>query len=137
MPTKKEKPHNDGKWTPSRFSSFVKSALRQASQRWPPKHAALAAARVERGKYQCAICKRIGPKTLPPKPGNKRRRNNATVDHISPVVPITGFTSWDDIINRMFCEVDGFQVLCADCHDQKTAEEREQRKEHKDANKES
>lgn len=64
--------------------------------------------------------------SLPPKPGNKRRINNAVVDHIVPVIsPATGFRSWDIVIERMFCELDGFQVLCHECHKKKTADERE------------
>ena len=46
------------------------------------------------------------------------------VDHIDPVVPLAGFDSWDNVIERMFCEVDGLQLLCDDCHKTKTTEER-------------
>ena len=43
------------------------------------------------------------------------------MDHIDPVVnPETGFTTFDDYIERMFCGVAGFQVLCKSCHDAKT-----------------
>lgn len=93
--------------------------------RWPPKNEAKKAARVGRGKYRCAECGGVGPATLPPEKGRKRRRNNAAVDHINPVIdPAVGFVSWDDFIARMFCEKGGFQVLCWECHTKKTAEER-------------
>jgi len=64
---------------------------------------------VSRGKYQCAECKELfGPKEV-------------ILDHIEPVVdPKTGFTTWDDFINRLFCPVEGFQVLCHTCSDSKT-----------------
>jgi hypothetical protein len=56
--------------------------------------------------------------------GTKRVRNVA-VDHINPVVcPVAGFTSWDELIDRMFVEADGFQVLCTECHKKKTGDER-------------
>lgn len=89
-------------------------------------------ARVERGIYWCAGHKRKRHKvkaSLPPKPGNKRRINNAVVDHIQPVIdPKKGFVSWDDVIARMFCEKEDFQILCHECHSNKTKEEKEIRK---------
>lgn len=118
--------HNYGKWTAARFHSFIKSALRSASQRWPPKNIVKGKARVRRGFYLCNECKQEVPATLPPKPGNKRRINNAVVDHIDPIVdPKEGFETWDKVVERMFCEEDGLQVLCHECHTIKTKEERE------------
>jgi len=116
---------NGGTWTEGRFSSFIKSALRTAHAKWGPKHTAKKAAWVSHGKYRCAQCNTVGPATLPPLPGRKRRRNNAAVDHIDPVVnPEVGFTTWDEYIRRMFCEVSNYQILCWVCHTKKTEEER-------------
>lgn len=50
------------------------------------------------------------------------------VDHIEPMVPVTGFVSWDDTIGNLFCSADNLQVLCKPCHDVKSAHEREERK---------
>lgn len=123
---------NGGRWTEARFHSFIKGGLRAISNRWPPKYEVLKEARVKRGFYKCAGYKRrshIVPASLPPKKGNKRRIKNAIVDHISPVIDtIKGFVSWDETISRLFCEADGLQVLCHECHVRKTADEREQRK---------
>lgn len=122
------KPHNGGQWTAARMQSFIKGALRAASNRWGPKYSVKKNARVERGVYRCAGYNRPShkvPASLPPKKGNKRRINNAVVDHIHPVIdPAVGFVSWDDVIKRMFCEEDGLQVLCHECHSKKTADER-------------
>ena len=132
MKTKTPKTRNGAQWTEARFHSFIKGALRNASTRWGPKNQAKKNARVSRGVYLCAGYDRDPhevPASLPPKPGNKRRINNAAVDHIHPVVdPETGFVSWDEVISRMFCEVEGFQILCHDCHTAKTKDERLQRK---------
>lgn len=50
------------------------------------------------------------------------------VDHIKPVVdPNTGFTSWDDFIERLYCEKENLQVLCTTCHDRKTLKEKKLR----------
>ena len=120
--------HNDGQWTEARYHSFIKGALRAASGRWPPKWAVKRAACVERGVYLCAGYKRRAHKvkaSLPPAPGRKRRINNTQIDHINPVIdPRVGFLNWDTVIKRLFCEADGLQVLCHECHKQKTKDER-------------
>jgi hypothetical protein len=55
------------------------------------------------------------------------------VDHIDPVVSVEhGFEGWNVYIERMFCEADGYQVLCKTCHSIKTANERKARKENRD-----
>ena len=118
--------YNGGDWTVARFNSFVKSALRSASQRWPPKYQCLNAAKV--GKkinwktnriaehYKCNSC------------GKEFPLKEVQVDHIHPVVPVTGFTSWDEVINNMFCEQEELQVLCTECHNTKSLRERQERK---------
>ncbi len=122
----KREVYNGGEWTKARYDSFVKGLLRQGSSRWGPKNRVKSEARVRRGFYLCNGCKQVVPATLPPEEGKVRRVNNAVVDHIDPVVdPAKGFTTWDDVINRMFCEQDNLQVLCHSCHKIKTAEERE------------
>lgn len=117
--------YNNGEWTDARFRSFIMSALRSASSKWGPKHKVKKEARTKRGFYKCAGCSQEVPSTLPPLPGNKRRINNAVVDHIKPVIdPKKGFTSWDEVVRRMFCEADGLQLLCEECHTKKTNEEK-------------
>jgi len=101
------------------FKSWLISTLRRASYRWPPRTEAFKAARVERGLYKCEMCTGIFPK------------KEIKLDHIQPVVPVTGFTTWDDFINRLFCEASGYQVICETCHSSKTAIERELRKKYR------
>lgn len=129
--SKKERPHNAGEWTAARYRAFITSALRQGSQRWPPKHKALKRAWRSRGQYECESCGTVGPKTLPPESGKKRRRNNAVVDHIEPIVPVTGFTTWDDFIKRLYCEAEDLQILCYKCNKHKCSEENELRRYHR------
>lgn len=110
-----------GMWTEARRNTFIKGLLRGGGRKWGPKGTALKESRLRRGFYHCAGCEQAVPATLPPKPGNKRRIKNALVDHIHPVVdPCIGFTTWDETIERMFCEIDNLQVLCHDCHQIKT-----------------
>lgn len=119
---------NDGEWTAARMHSFVKGALRAASMKWPPKYKAKTAARVARGVY---ICKGYGrewhevPASIIV---NGHRKDNVFVDHIYPVVdPKEGFTTWDNLIARLFCNSDGLQILCNECHKRKTDDEKKER----------
>ena len=126
MGTKPVKPHNGGEWTVARYNSFVKSALRSASQRWPPKYKTLNNACVgvktnpKSGRlakhYTCSCCKQDFP------------AKDVEVNHIIPVVPITGFDSWDGVISRMFCEADKLEVVCKPCHKGITKQENTERK---------
>lgn len=120
--TKGEKTRADGEWTEARFTSFVKSQLRNGSQKWPPKHKVMQAAKVSRGVYKCAGCGQHVPYTI--KDGDGRRRNIA-IDHIEPIVdPAIGFTTWDEFINNLYCDSSNLQLLCDECHTKKSAEER-------------
>jgi len=117
---------NGGKWSDARYRTFITSLLRAGSRKWPPKYETLQEAFVESKvntktkrvskHYKCASCK----KTYPGKEVN--------VDHIAPVVsPTDGFTSWDEYIERLYCEKENLQVLCSGCHDKKSLKEKTQR----------
>jgi hypothetical protein len=112
----------NGQWTEARYNSFIKSLLRQGTRRWAPIGEAQKEARVSRGLYKCAHCQEEVPNTT--RDGRKRVQN-IFVDHIEPIIdPNTGFTTWDDCIERMFCEKVNLQLLCRACHDIKSNEER-------------
>jgi len=107
-------------WTTAKFFGFLRSALRSASNRWPPKYECLnRATRPYKGsdkrrkkERQCAICKKWWPTT------------QTSADHI---VPCGSLQSFDDLVpwvTRCFVGVDGFQCLCDGCHAKKTQEER-------------
>ena len=67
--------------------------------------------------YRCAVCT------------EQFVAADVQVDHIEPAVdPIKGWQGFDVFIDRMFCEKEGFQVLCKPCHKTKTTEERKARK---------
>lgn len=118
-----EKNRNGGQWTEARYQSFIKSALRRASTRWGPVYQARKDAEVGKrinkstGRmamhFECACCSEAFP------------AKQVAVDHIDPIIdPAVGFTNWDETIERMFCEAEGLQVLCKECHDAKTKAER-------------
>lgn len=102
--------------------------LRAGSRRWPPKYTTLAEAKTEKkinhktGRlaqmYLCATC------------CEEWSAKDVQVDHIDPIIPHTGFTTWDMYIERLFCDKDNMQVLCLTCHKLKTLEEKELRKQY-------
>lgn len=120
-----KKTRNNGRWTESQFNSFIKGLLRRGSIRWGVRADVLNKAK--RGKkvnkktkriamhYECNICHKLFP------------LSNMDVDHIIPIIK-DEFTSWDDVINKMYCEEDNLQVICKDCHKEKTKSETEKRK---------
>jgi hypothetical protein len=112
-----------GVWTEARYRSFIKGNLRRASMKWAPISQCLKDARIRRGWYMCAECKEEIPASIII---NRKRAKNAIVDHIDPIVdPATGFTTWDDCIERMFCEGDNLQCVCYACHQIKCQEEKD------------
>ena len=73
-----------------------------------------------RNQYVCALCQRVA--------GNK----DTHMDHVVPVVdPVRGFVDWNQFIDRLFVEVDGYRCLCSECHADVTAKQRAIRKAHK------
>ncbi len=119
-----DRPFNGGTWTTARMASFIKSALRGAH--WPQKYTAIRRAFVREGinpktgrkckLHLCSHCRQTFP------------QGGVQADHIVPVVGPEGFVSWDVYIQRLYCEADGFQVLCKECHAKVTKEEQEERR---------
>lgn len=110
---KKKKDYNAIESDPAQFEkfkyNFVMQALRRATYRWPFHHLAMKRQNRDYALYECENCHQcFGPKQI-----NK--------DHIEPVIPVTGFKSWDEVINRMFVKSSQIQILCeAVCHPIKT-----------------
>lgn len=113
----------NGRWTQAQFNSFIKNNLRSASRKWAPIQDCKKEAHVGRGEYLCAGCKQVVPPTIYDEDKRKRVKN-IHVDHIKPIIdPAVGFVSWDETIERMFCDSDNLQLLCNDCHKAKSQEE--------------
>lgn len=96
---------------------WLKQKLRRISYQYPARKEAITKARIGRGLYKCAKCEGIF------------KHGEFNLDHINPVDdPHTGFTTWDNYVSRLFVDVDGWQILCTQCHNTKTAYEQEIRK---------
>lgn len=97
--------------------NWIMASLRRMSYRYLPRNLAQKNARKDRGLYECASCKSLF------------KAKEFAIDHIEPVIPlqegfpmhpITGGPDWTIVIDRLFCDVKGFQILCIPCHDIKT-----------------
>lgn len=105
-------------WTEARVRSFIRSALRAAYAKWPPRFEALKQARRaykgtdkrRKYEYQCACCK------------GWFKGTEVQVDHIEGAG--STLEGWDSFIERLFCGVEGLQILCKSCHNTKTQEEK-------------
>lgn len=111
------------------FKEWVIWQLRRLSYRWPARSEAFRLAAASRQDYEtytrgaapkrvrnfywCALCEGVFT------------RKQVSADHIDPVIdPKKGFIDFDVYIRRLFCGPEGFQIICASCHDAKTAKER-------------
>lgn len=121
------KSRNSGQWTEARYRSFVISAIRKAQ--WPVKYAALRNAEV--GKQVNKATGRIAMHYLCSKCSGEFPAKEVQIDHINPVIPVTGIDNYDAVILRAYCEISGFQVLCKPDHRVKTMEENAARRQFK------
>ena len=106
-------------WTEARYWGFIRSALRQASRRWPPiARQALGAVRRpysglnprQRWEYPCATC------------GGWYPAKEVQVDHVEPCGTLTAYADLPGFVERLFCEADRLRVVCRECHKKITAE---------------
>lgn len=109
-------------WSTARFFGFIRSALRSAYNKWPPKYNVLNAAKRayegpdkrQKWEYQCAECSQWF------------KGKEVSVDHITPAGSLRSFDDLPGFCERLFCGTDGLQVLCTTCHSAKTQKEREE-----------
>jgi 5-methylcytosine-specific restriction endonuclease McrA len=101
-------------WTTSRFWSFVRSTLRRAWSRWPPKYQVLnKAKRTVEGQrhkyeYQCSECK------------HWFKAKEVEVDHIVPVGSLKDYSDLPAFVERLFVAEDSLRCICKPCHRKKT-----------------
>jgi 5-methylcytosine-specific restriction endonuclease McrA len=114
------KTRNSGTLSESGFWSFIRSALRQKSRWWKPiseckqkvKRPYKGPNKRQKFEYQCNECKQWHPE------------KNINVDHIIPAGTLKCANDLPGFVERLFCEIDNLQVLCANCHDKKTKDEK-------------
>ena len=109
-----ERPFCGRRWTRARFFAFIRSALRLASRKWPPRIDAKLAARRkiqangrksrQKFEYQCSACQKWFKET------------DTEVDHIVPCGKLASYEDIGPFCQRLFCEADGLRVICKKCH---------------------
>jgi len=111
---------NANTMTESQFFAMIRSALREKSRWWKPIGSVRMKSRRpykgtnkrQKYEYQCNKCKQYFPD------------KQIQVDHIFPAGRLAAFDDLPGFVKRLFIEEDGLQVLCTDCHNNKTKEER-------------
>lgn len=109
-----------GTMTESQFWSMIRASLRKTSRYWKPISICRMKARrkytgsnkKQKYEYLCNGCKKWFPASL------------INVDHIIPVGTLNGYSDLSGFVERLFCEADKLQVLCNECHNDKTSKER-------------
>lgn len=112
------KTRNHGTMSEAAFFGFIRSSLRNRSRYWKPiaeckKNARRAVAKGrQKWEYQCNHCK------------GWFMDKETQVDHIEECGSLKSFDDIGAFAERLFCEIEGFQVLCKECHNKKTQEYR-------------
>lgn len=108
--------------TESAFRTKLQSVLRNIRWWKPPLQALKLAERKSKSdnkrlkyEYQCNHCKEWFS------------RKEVAIDHVISVVGEDGFQDWNTYIERLFTEVDNYQVLCTECHHIKSQSENQER----------
>jgi hypothetical protein len=118
-----EKPFNHNSLSKAGFFGSIRAALRSHSRWWKPIAACKANAKrpyrgpnkLQKYEYQCNICK------------EHFSEKEIAVDHIVEAGSLKDFDDLPGFVQRLFCEVEGFQILCnkrkdgkVSCHSEKT-----------------
>ena len=106
------RPYNSGTWTHARFFGFLRSGLRRMSLRWAPKSEALRGVRRPsksankrlKWQYRCDGC------------GAWCAGSDVAVHHKQACGELRAFSDLPGFVERLFCEREGFIVLCGACH---------------------
>lgn len=75
---------------------------------------------LKRVKFKCMICGKTDLK-----------RTEVELDHKVPCVDSSGFEDMGTFLDRLFCEKENFQLICVECHREKTNKENEERRKNK------
>lgn len=97
------------------YKGKIMSAARRIWLYSPMRKEALNRNKTDDGYHRCEKCRQL--------------TEEVAIDHEPPVVPLSGWDSWDNVFERMFCPSSALHKLCHKCHSKKTAEEASSRKE--------
>ena len=104
--SKKKKKYN--------YKSKIMSAARRNWLYSPMRKEASNRNKTPDGLHRCERCRRL--------------TETVAIDHDPPVVPLTGWDSYDMVFERLYCDSDKLFKLCNPCHSKKSAFEATERK---------
>ena len=118
----------------------IKNALRRIHMHDKQRAIALKKRKVDIATYKCDFCnkymydgssdKRFDELKLKYSDRNFSKEL-PQVDHDKPVIePKIGFVNWDLYINSLWIDQVGYNILCKDCHEEKSSKEMEIRSEY-------
>lgn len=114
---------------------LIKGSLRRVFSRSELRQQVVAASRIEyhdpnrprvKKWSRCELCKELTPTYL------------IAADHILPLIPLNSSLnemSWDELVDRLWCDASNLQAVCVTCHKAKSKQEMKQRALFKKANK--
>ena len=113
---KSPKTRNNGTMTEAAFWSFIRSSLRRRTIVWKPINEVKKEARRpyvgenkrRKWEYQCASCK------------GYFSDKEIQVDHKIEAGSLRSGKDLEGFVERLFCEKEGLQVLCRNCHLEKS-----------------
>lgn len=101
-----------GKWSESKFWSFIRSGLRRKFMMWPAQYVVRKAAcrpyvgdnKRQQWEFQCQKCKKwvMGKET--------------NVHHKIPCGTLTCYADLPGFVERLFCEPQDLELICKTCH---------------------
>lgn len=130
----------------AKIRNMIKGYARRLSASWPPRVAAKEKLKVAPALHRCSKCGSLNYEGDSQKNFDKyvEQFSNDLVnfdgiemDHIAPVIPVTGWTTWDSYFDGVFCEEDNWRGLCNKCHQGKSNHEASHRAIHNKKRKQS
>jgi len=107
-----ETPWDDNNWTKARYFSFIRSALRSATMKYPAKQ-----------NYLESKCRKAPAGSRAKKVVNceecnlEMAKSHAHVDHVTPCGSLKDFSDVERFVKTLFCGVGNFEVLCKPCNE--------------------
>lgn len=120
------------------FKERIKKAMRKLTWSWKPYRTTKDNAKVDKATFECIKCKKycyVGKSDASYVKLQEKHKDKVVemgtiyIDHVDPVECTDGlWISWDNYIDRLFCEEANLQPLCGACHKVKTDIENEIRR---------
>lgn len=116
----------------SKMKKMIVSYARRLSGSWEPKQNAKRKVKIAPALHRCDKCGSLNyegesqktyDKYVSEFPNDKVNFDGIELDHIQPVVQISGWSTWDQFFESLFCDEDGYRALCNFCHQRKTQTE--------------